>query len=164
MTLLRGLALAGLFILAAPSWAVIETYEFSTPELEERYQTLSAELRCPKCQNQNIADSNAPISKDLRRLLHQQLEEGASDEEILEYMVARYGEFVRYRPTFNRATALLWLAPILLLLAALVVAMLTLRSRRSGAAGAGALSETERAQLDPLLHADSDDNRREPGS
>lgn len=163
MTVLRGLALVGLFLLAAPSWAVIETYEFSTPQLEERYQSLSAELRCPKCQNQNIADSNAPISKDLRRLLHQQLEEGASDEEILDYMVARYGEFVRYRPTFNRATAILWLAPILLLLAALVVAMLTLRSRRSGTAEPGALSEAERAQIDSLLGAEAEESRREPG-
>ena len=82
--------------------AVIETYEFSDPELEQRYQQLSQELRCPKCQNQNIADSNAPISQDLRKLLYQQLEAGADDEEILEYMVARYGEFVRYRPRFER--------------------------------------------------------------
>ena len=153
MKLLRNLALAGLFILAAPSWAVIETYEFSTPELEERYQTLSAELRCPKCQNQNIADSNAPISKDLRRLLHQQLEEGASDEEILEYMVARYGEFVRYRPRFNSATALLWLAPALLLLGALAVVQLTLRGRRKPgeADGRAALSEEESRRLEALL-------------
>ena len=86
----RLLCLLGLALLALslPAAAVIETYEFSDPALEERYQLLSAELRCPKCQNQNIADSNAPISKDLRKLLHQQLEEGASDEEILDYMVA----------------------------------------------------------------------------
>ena len=75
--------------------AVIETYEFSDPQLEERYQDLSGELRCPKCQNQNIADSNAPIAQDLRKLLHQQLDTGASDDESLQYMVARYGEFVR---------------------------------------------------------------------
>ena len=100
------------------AWAVIETYEFSSPELEQRYQDLSAELRCPKCQNQNIADSNAPIAKDLRKLLYQQLEEGASDEEIRDHMVARYGEFVRYRPSFSGATVILWLAPALLLLAA----------------------------------------------
>ena len=62
--------------------AVIETYEFSSPALQERYQSLSAELRCPKCQNQNIADSNAPIAQDLRRLLYEQLEKGSSDQEL----------------------------------------------------------------------------------
>ena len=71
--------------------AVIETYEFSSPELEVRYKALSQELRCPKCQNQNIADSNAPISRDLRAIVHEQLEAGASDEEIIVYLVDRYG-------------------------------------------------------------------------
>ena len=78
--------------------AVIETYEFSTPELEVRYKALSQELRCPKCQNQNIADSNAPISRDLRAIVHEQLEAGASDEEIIVYLVDRYGEFVATDP------------------------------------------------------------------
>jgi cytochrome c-type biogenesis protein CcmH len=137
---------------AGPVLAVIETYEFSDPELEVRYQQLSAELRCPKCQNQNIADSNAPISQDLRRLLYQQLEAGADDEEILDYMVARYGEFVRYRPSFSGATVMLWLAPALLLLAGIVVAMVTLRTRRDRpAAAATELSAQDRQQLQDLL-------------
>jgi len=141
-----------LIVSGGPALAVIETYEFSDAGLELRYQELSAELRCPKCQNQNIADSNAPIAQDLRKLLHQQLEEGATDEEILDYMVARYGEFVRYRPRFSGATAVLWLAPILLFMAALVVAILTLRSRRGGAAaGANELSAQEQQQLQELL-------------
>lgn len=140
-------------VAAGPALAVIETYEFSSPELEERYQYLSAELRCPKCQNQNIADSNAPISKDLRRLLHQQLEAGASDAEILDYMVARYGEFVRYRPSFTGATAALWVAPVLLLGAAILVALLVLRSRRGERTGSSAdLSADEEAQLQTMLH------------
>ena len=113
-------------MLAAAASAVIETYEFSTPQLQERYQLLSAELRCPKCQNQNIADSNAPIAQDLRRTLHGQLEQGASDQEILDYMVARYGEFVRYRPRFGGATTLLWLFPALLLVAGVLVLALNL--------------------------------------
>ena len=92
--------------------AVVETYQFSDPALEIRYRQLSAELRCPKCQNQNIAESNAPISKDLRRILYEQLEAGSSDQEILDYMSLRYGEFVRYRPVFSTETAALWIAPI----------------------------------------------------
>ena len=72
-----------LLLLALPALAVIETYEFSDSALEKRYRALSEELRCPKCQNQNIADSNAPISQDLRRLLYEQLEQGASDERFV---------------------------------------------------------------------------------
>lgn len=105
-----------LVLVSAAAQAVIETYEFSSPALEERYRQLSQELRCPKCQNQNIADSNAPISQDLRALLHRQLEEGASDEEILAFMVARYGEFVRYRPAVDERTAVLWYTPVILTL------------------------------------------------
>ena len=104
--------------------AVIETYEFSTPELEVRYKALSQELRCPKCQNQNIADSNAPISRDLRAIVHEQLEAGASDEEIIVYLVDRYGEFVRYRPGVDNNTFWLWSAPLILLLMALTVVWL----------------------------------------
>ena len=105
------LGAAWLVAAAHPALAVIETYEFSQPELEQRYHQLSFELRCPKCQNQNIADSNAPISQDLRRLLHQQLEAGATDDEILDYIVARYGECARYRPRFAGATVAVWLSP-----------------------------------------------------
>lgn len=110
--------------------AVIETYEFSTPELEVRYKALSQELRCPKCQNQNIADSNAPISRDLRAIVHEQLEAGASDEEIIVYLVDRYGEFVRYRPGVDNNTFWLWSAPLILLLMALTVVWLQIRGDR----------------------------------
>lgn len=159
MTLLRLLFIAGLVLVAGRALALIETYEFSTPELEARYQQLSEELRCPKCQNQNIADSNAPIAQDLRRLLHQQLELGASDEEILNYMVARYGEFVRYRPRFGGATVALWLAPVLLLLAGIAVLLLTLRSRsKTAVSGTATLSAQEQARLRSLLEKAEQDS------
>jgi len=138
-------------ILALPVVAVIETYEFSDPALETRYHSLSQELRCPKCQNQNIADSNAPIAQDLRRLLYEQLEAGASDEEILDYMVARYGEFVRYRPGFDRATAILWLAPAILLLLAVITVVLVLRNREPAAEHS--LSDADKERLDKLLQS-----------
>ncbi len=154
---LRYLAALGLLLWSLGAAAVIETYEFSDPQLQERYQDLSEELRCPKCQNQNIADSNAPIAQDLRKQLYQQLEEGATDEEILEYMVARYGEFVRYRPKFTGATAVLWLAPALLLLLGVVIVVMTLRKRRDAPAIGQALSAEERARLDALVKkAESD--------
>lgn len=131
--------------------AVIETYEFSSRQLELRYHQLSAELRCPKCQNQNIADSNAPIAKDLRKLLHQQLEAGASNKEITQFMVSRYGEFVLYRPQFSGATMLLWLAPVLLFLCALAVAFVLLRRRDQTPSGPEALSEADHERLRGLL-------------
>ena len=139
-----------LMMLAMPALAVIETYQFSDPALEKRYQALSEELRCPKCQNQNIADSNAPISQDLRRLLYEQLEAGASDDEIRQYMVDRYGEFVRYRPSFSGATVLLWFAPLLLLLLGLVIVVLTVRGRRKDTEPA-ALNDEEQRRLKALM-------------
>ena len=152
MRIFRQVLTLALLLVTGSAVAVIETYDFSDPELETRYQQLSAELRCPKCQNQNIADSNAPISQDLRKLLYQQLEQGASDQEILDYMVARYGEFVRYRPRFSGATAILWLAPALLLLAAVVVVFFNVRSRRDTRTTTTAtLSDEDQQQLQALL-------------
>jgi cytochrome c-type biogenesis protein CcmH len=157
--ILRPLIIGGLLLVAGPALALIETYEFSTPELEARYQHLSEELRCPKCQNQNIADSNAPISMDLRKLLHQQLEQGASDAEILDYMVARYGEFVRYRPRFGGATFVLWLAPVLLLASGILVLTITLRSRsKTAVSGTASLSAEEQARLQSLLEQAEQDS------
>ncbi len=159
MNYLRCVMLFALVLASGQAAAVIETYDFSNVELEARYQHLSAELRCPKCQNQNIADSNAPIAKDLRKLLFQQLEAGSSDEQILDYMVARYGEFVRYRPRFSGATAILWLAPILLLLAGLVLAVVTLRSRRDRTVTSAAeLSADDQRQLQALLEKTEKDS------
>jgi cytochrome c-type biogenesis protein CcmH len=159
MSTVRQLFVIALLFVAGPAFAVIETYDFSSPELQSRYQMLSAELRCPKCQNQNIADSNAPISQDLRKLLHQQLEQGASDEEILDYMVARYGEFVRYRPRFSGATAILWLAPALLLAAGIAVVFLSLRSRRGRTTRASvALNDEEQQKLQTLLNKTEKDS------
>ena len=115
---------------SAQSLAVIETYEFSTPDLELRYKALSQELRCPKCQNQNIADSNAPISRDLRAIVHEQLEAGATNEEIIDFLVDRYGEFVRYRPGMDSNTLWLWSAPLILLVMAVAAVLTQIRKDR----------------------------------
>ena len=124
--------LSFLMLWSAQSLAVIETYEFSSTDLELRYKALSQELRCPKCQNQNIADSNAPISRDLRALVHEQLEAGATDEEIIDFLVDRYGEFVRYRPGLDSNTLWLWSAPIMLLVMAVAVVVTQIRKDRDG--------------------------------
>lgn len=95
--------------------------EFSEPKLEDRYRILIDELRCPKCQNQNLADSDAPIAKDLRRELHRLLEDGQDNRQILDFMTLRYGEFVRYRPSLTVYTVSLWLIPAVVLLAGVAV-------------------------------------------
>ena len=141
--------ICGQLWLAPVVWAVIETYEFSSPDLELRYHQLSQELRCPKCQNQNIADSNAPIARDLRVVLYEQLEQGATDDEILAFMVARYGEFVRYRPGVDRNTVLLWAAPGLLLM--LGAAGLLFHFRQRPGARSADLTEAEQAEITRLL-------------
>ena len=136
------LLLAFMVFWSAQSLAVIETYEFSSPALESRYKALSQELRCPKCQNQNIADSNAPISRDLRAIVHEQLEAGATDEEIIDFLVDRYGEFVRYRPGMDANTLWLWSAPLILLVMAVAVVVTQIRKDRDGQTIS---SNTERA-------------------
>ena len=139
-----------LLLLTLPALAVIETYEFSDSALEKRYRALSEELRCPKCQNQNIADSNAPISQDLRRVLYEELEEGASDQEILDHMVARYGEYVLLRPDARGANIVLWLAAPALLLIALGIGWSTIRTKR---AAPTRLSDEEQVELEKILRS-----------
>ncbi len=141
---LRASLAAALLSVSAVAFAVIETYTFSDPDLEARYHALSQELRCPKCQNQNIADSNAPIAKDLRFLLHSKLEQGASDDEILSFMVARYGEFVRYRPAVDSNTWVLWFGPGALAVLGLVLLVRQLRRQDVPSAG---VSEHDLQQL-----------------
>ncbi|WP_028239447.1 cytochrome c-type biogenesis protein [Stutzerimonas azotifigens] len=133
--------------------AAIDTYEFDSEAERERYRTLTEELRCPKCQNQNIADSNSPIAMDLRREIYRMLEEGRSNDEIVDYLVARYGDFVRYRPPLNSTTLLLWYGPAGLLVIGFGVVVVMLVRRRRGAARPEnhSLSEAERERLASLL-------------
>ncbi len=96
--------------------AVVEVNQFDNAEQEARYKDLIAELRCPKCQNQNLLDSDAPIATDLRRKTRSLIEQGKTNREIKTYMLERYGDFVLYKPRFTAATAFLWLGPFVLLL------------------------------------------------
>ncbi len=143
---LLGLRLAGV------AHAAIDTYEFPNEAERQRFRSLTTELRCPKCQNQDIADSNAPIAADLRKQIYEQLQQGKSDEQIVDYMVDRYGDFVRYKPPVNARTWLLWFGPAALLgLGVLVVGVLVARRRRSAAGPSASLSAEEQARLNQLL-------------
>ena len=114
MTIL--IRLFALFLWCSSAHAAIEAITFSSPDLEQRYQALSEELRCLVCQNQSLADSDASLAGDLRQILHEQLEQGRSDDEIIAFLVERYGEFVHYKPEFSGSTVFLWLAPGLFIL------------------------------------------------
>lgn len=123
------------------------------PALEERVMQVAEELRCLVCQNETIAASQADLAVDLRRQIRQQLRAGASQAQILDYMVQRYGQFVRYRPAFNPTTALLWTGPFALLALAVAAAARQLRQRRTEArrAAPAALSATEARRVADLL-------------
>ena len=148
-----GLALSGV------AHAAIDTYEFANDAERARFRELTQELRCPKCQNQDIADSNAPIATDLRREIYRMLGEGKDNQQILDFMVARYGDFVLYKPALTNKTAVLWFGPFALLLGGLVlIGVIVGRRRRTPqAAGSDTLSVEERQRLDTLLDKTKDD-------
>ena len=150
-----------LSVLCLPVWGLIEVDRLSSPELSERYQQLVAEYRCPKCQNQNLAESNSPISIDLRTEIRRLLEEGKSDDQISDYLVARYGEFVLYRPKVQANTYLLWLAPAALLLLGLaIVAFIIVRQKQAINPGGAQLSDAEREALESLLKQSVDEENK----
>lgn len=94
----------------------IDTFEFEDVEQEQVFRDLTKVLRCPKCQNQNISDSNAELAKDLRNKTYELVKEGKTHDEVVDYMVARFGNFVRYDPPITPATIFLWLGPLLFIL------------------------------------------------
>jgi cytochrome c-type biogenesis protein CcmH len=125
--MMKTAVLLALWSVASLALAVIETYEFDNDAQHARYQHFIEILRCPKCQNENLAGSNSPIAADLRHELVRQIKAGKQDAEIVNFMVARYGDFVLYDPRFKKNTLLLWLAPGLLLLAGVLLVWFVLR-------------------------------------
>ena len=120
-----------LLSLSFSSVAVVEQQVFANEQLEQRYKALINEFRCLVCQNQNLADSNAELAKDLRRKTAEMLNAGTSDSDIRKYMRDRYGDFVSYRPALNAGTSVLWFGPFIVLLCVLIVLVMTIRRRQS---------------------------------
>ncbi len=150
----RILAVLALMSAAVAGAFAVEPDEIlSDPALEARARTISAELRCLVCQNQSIDDSNAPLARDLRLLVRERLQQGDSNEEVLEFVVARYGEFVLLRPRFSLRTLVLWLAPMLILLTAIGIGLRTVfpRAPRSYGTTPPALTGAEEERLKALL-------------
>ncbi|OOE99136.1 cytochrome c-type biogenesis protein [Salinivibrio sp. IB643] len=127
----------------------IDVYQFDSAKQEARFRALTSELRCPKCQNNSIADSNAELAQDLRQKVHQMLQQGRTDDEIRSFMIARYGNFVTYNPPLTASTIVLWLAPALVMFTGL--GLMVVRSRRAKHTLNEAFSDEEQQRLDALL-------------
>ena len=124
-------SIAFIYLIAATSVSArsADTYEFQDAVTEKRFNELNKELRCPKCLNQNLADSNSPIAQDLRREVYDLLHQGKADIEIMNYMVARYGEFVLYRPRVSSVTYILWFGPAVLILLGVLIVVYIIRRK-----------------------------------
>lgn len=134
-----------------PARAVQADEVLADPALEARARDISAGLRCLVCQNQSIDDSNAPLAKDLRLLVRERLKAGDSNNEVVDFIVARYGEFVLLKPRLSRGTLLLWFATPAVLAAAMVLIFLGYRRRRAASEALAPLSAGEKRRLDRLL-------------
>ena len=165
---LAALIVACLFsVLSINAYAAIDVYDFDSVQQEAQYRGLNEELRCPKCQNQNLAGSDAPIAQDLKQKTYDMVKEGRSDGEIRAYMQERYGDFITYKPPIRPSTWVLWFFPPLLLIT-LIAGWFWQSKRRQRTAsgqsgmiveGAAALSAAEKAELDRLLsRANSNDS------
>jgi cytochrome c-type biogenesis protein CcmH len=154
---MRRLALIALLLaLAAPAFAVEPDEILKDPVLEARARELSSELRCMVCQNQSIDDSAAPLARDLRLLVRERLQKGDSDNQVLDFLVARYGEFVLLKPRFELHTLLLWGLPPAALLGGLVVLLMMARRRQSANLQAPALSAAEQQRIATLVEPRAD--------
>lgn len=156
--MIRRLSMLLILAFAANVFAAVDTFEFESQVQRDRFYRLSSELRCPKCQNQNIADSDAPIAMDLRREVHRMVLEEKSDDEVINFMVSRYGDFVRYKPALTAATAVLWFAPAVLLVGGLFVLAVMLRRRQRALRDSANqhLSQDEQQRLQSLLEREED--------
>jgi cytochrome c-type biogenesis protein CcmH len=127
-------ALLLLLLLAGPAWAVQPDEQLKDPALEARAREISSGLRCLVCQNESIDESHAPLARDLRLLVRQRIQSGDTDEQIRDFLVARYGDYVLLNPRFGPGTALLWLTPLLALGGGAIIALRRFRAARPVAA------------------------------
>jgi len=145
---LKAVTLLFVLFLSSQLSAAIDVHEFDSPEQEQLFRELTRELRCPKCQNNNIADSNAGLAQDLREKTYQMVKQGSTKQQVLDYMVARYGNFVRYDPPLTPAVMLLWAAPLAIIVLGLLV-VLRLAKRKADAKPE--LNADEQQRLEALI-------------
>ncbi|MEY8216158.1 MAG: cytochrome c-type biogenesis protein [Colwellia sp.] len=162
LILIMTLAINALFSSNLANASPVDTFEFKDEVTKVRFQALSKELRCPKCQNQNLADSNSPIAADLRYELYGLLQQGKADSEVINFMVNRYGEFVLYRPRVSSVTYILWFGPALLIFIGVIVVIIILRKKPVNKANL-ALKPSQQKKLQQLLRQESNLNSNNVG-
>ncbi|WP_312978188.1 cytochrome c-type biogenesis protein [Atlantibacter sp.] len=145
----RILTLLAALLVSFSVFAAIDTYQFKDEAQEQQFRELTAQLRCPKCQNNSIADSNAMIASDMRQKVYELQQQGQSQKQIIDYMVARYGNFVTYEPPITPGTVVLWLLPALFILGGIIVVVR--RARRGQQAATQPLNDLEQQRLKQLL-------------
>ncbi|MEZ3499318.1 cytochrome c-type biogenesis protein CcmH [Pantoea sp. KPR_PJ] len=143
------LMLCGL-LMSFSLWAAIDTWQFDSVAQEEQYRDLTASLRCPKCQNNSIADSSAMIAADMRLKVYELMKQGQSRQQIIDYMVARYGNFVTYEPPVTPSTLILWVGPALFVLLGGLIVILRSRQRKTRSE----LDDTDQQRLAAILKSD----------
>ncbi|MCG7544813.1 cytochrome c-type biogenesis protein CcmH [Pseudoalteromonas sp. MM17-2] len=141
---MRYLLLAIVLMLALPALAVEEKYDFANDDQAQLFSELTKELRCPKCQNQNIADSDAVVAKDLRDKVEELVKEGQNKDQVIDYMIDRYGYFVHYQPPVTPATILLWILPGLIVIAGL--AFIVLRQKKAAKKASWSAADEQKLQ------------------
>ncbi len=151
---MRGVCIVFFVLFSSFYWAAVEFRQFDDPQQEQQYQELINELRCLVCQNQTIADSNADLAKDLRRQVYEMLQQGKSQQEIVDFMTRRYGDFVLYNPPLKAKTMILWLGPAVFIVIGLLV--LWIISRRKLSQKELSLSEQEEKRIRQLLEQEED--------
>lgn len=153
-----GMLFSAIWFFAAPVQAKEAESMAKDPVLEKRVDEVSAELRCLVCQNQTIADSHADLAIDLKNQVREMLRAGNTNEEVVNYMVDRYGDFVRYKPPMKPTTYFLWFGPIVLIVAGLLVLFVTLRKRRQRVAETAPISADDAKKVEDLLRAGKEGN------
>jgi len=151
---ITGLLLIALMIGGATAFAKEAQSMAADPELEKVVNEISAELRCLVCQNQTIADSHAELAVDLKNQVREMVKQGKTRDDVVDYMVQRYGDFVRYRPPVKPTTYLLWVGPFLLLAGGLIILVVNLRKRKELVTEAP-LSQEEYQKLESILHSEN---------
>lgn len=142
------------FLFSSVAFSTIDALNFSSPQQESDYHQLTQSLRCPQCQNNNIADSNATIAVDMRGKVFELLQEGKSKNDVVDYMVARYGNFVTYDPPITASTLVLWIAPLLLVLLSVVFLLRRKPKTQSAVKSQEVLTDEDNARLAELLNKD----------
>ncbi|WP_118808692.1 cytochrome c-type biogenesis protein [Haemophilus haemolyticus] len=141
-------------LFSSVAFSAIDALNFTSPQQESDYHQLTQSLRCPQCQNNNIADSNATIAVDMRGKVFELLQEGKSKNDVVDYMVARYGNFVTYDPPMTASTLVLWIAPLLLVLLGVVFLLRRKPKTQSAVKSQDVLTDEDNARLAELLNKD----------